>query len=205
LNAKAKEVLQADKTKKARAVILLLLKAAELEFPGALLPKPDNVGQNVNHTRSIKIPKNPNEYSLDFDVDHSGIEPWVYTIVRKPLQVLFTIHVCLKKGNCSKQVPVRFAIMSHCTLDAYTALFFSINKLFEREKLGPPKVIQMMLKFEKAAGKALKSIYIGVDLVGCFFHWCQAVRKRMDQEGQAKFTTSKFHSPHQFIKRILSQ
>ena len=27
--------------------------------------------------------------------------------------------------------------MSHCTAEAYTALFTSLNKLFEREKLGP--------------------------------------------------------------------
>jgi hypothetical protein len=111
--------------------------------------------------------------------------------------------------------------MSHCTVDEYTVLFSSINKLFEREKLGPPKVIQMMLDFEKATWKALKSIYSGVDLVGCFFHWCQAVRKRMDQEGLAKSTTSSEDRrmcrlllalpllPHQFIKRsfdsIMSQ
>jgi hypothetical protein len=102
--------------------------------------------------------------------------------------------------------------MSHCTVDEYTVLFSSINKLFEREKLGPPKVIQMMLDFEKATWKALKSIYSGVDLVGCFFHWCQAVRKRMDQEGLAKSTTSSEDRrmcrlfalpllPHQFVKR----
>jgi hypothetical protein len=65
-----------------------------------------------------------------------------------------------------------------------------INKLFEREKLVPLKVIQMMLDFEKATWKALKSIYSGVDLVGCYFHWFQAVHKRMEQEGLAKSTTS---------------
>jgi hypothetical protein len=75
VNAKAKEVLQADKTKKARAVILPLLKTAELECPGASLPKPDNVVRKVNRARSIKLPKNPIEHSLGFDVDHSGIEP----------------------------------------------------------------------------------------------------------------------------------
>ena len=42
--------------KKARAVILPLLKAAEAEFPGASLPKPDNIVRNVNCARSVKFP-----------------------------------------------------------------------------------------------------------------------------------------------------
>ena len=54
--AKAKELQQSDKTKKARAVILPLLKAAEAEFPGASLPKPDNIVRNVNCARSVKFP-----------------------------------------------------------------------------------------------------------------------------------------------------
>jgi hypothetical protein len=113
-----------------------------------------------------------------------------YTIVRKPFQVLFTIHVVLKKGDSSKQVPVVFALMSHCTIEAYTALFTSINRIFEREKWGPPKVIRAILDFETATWRALRSVYSEIDLVGCFFHWCQAVRRRMDQEGLAKSTTS---------------
>ena len=73
--AKAKELQQSDKTKKARAVILPLLKAAEAEFPGASLPKPDNIVRNVNCARSVKFPENPEKHSLGFYVDHSGIEP----------------------------------------------------------------------------------------------------------------------------------
>ena len=39
-----------------------------------------------------------------------------YTIVRKPFQVLFTIHVCLKTGHFRKQVPKEFTLISHVAL-----------------------------------------------------------------------------------------
>lgn len=117
-----------------------LLKEAEREFPGVSLPKPANVVRNVNRAKTKKLPKNPEENSLDFELEESGIEPgflqddisignptrvrililstlsllsllhsaefWAmdgtYTIVRKPFQVLFTIHVCLTKETCTK-------------------------------------------------------------------------------------------------------
>ena len=47
-----------------------------------------------------------------------------------------------------------------------------------------------MLDFEKATWNALRSTYGGLDLVGCFFHWCQAIRRKMDQEGLAKSNIS---------------
>ena len=58
VHAKAKEVLQADKKKKARDVILALLKAAELECPGASLPKPDNVVR----TERYQMVQDPSRY-----------------------------------------------------------------------------------------------------------------------------------------------
>ena len=64
--------------------------------------------------------------------------PWMELIALCANHFKFCLQsTCVRKGTSTKQVLGAFALMSHCTAEAYTALFISFNKLFEREKLGP--------------------------------------------------------------------
>lgn len=84
--------------------------------------------------------------------------------------MLLTIHAFVKRADCSKQVPLVFALMTGRKTRDYVAVFQSVNRF-----LAGCAVQGMVVDYEKALWKALRHVFPQVSLSGCVFHWSQAV------------------------------
>ena len=92
---------------------------------------------------------------------------------------LFSVHVIIKSGNCMKQIPVAFVLMSRRRKKDYIKVFKKLLDL-----VPSPQVEKVMLDFEAAMWSALRELMANgtlpkVDLRGCLFHFTQAVFRRI--------------------------
>lgn len=69
--------------------------------------------------------------------------------------------------------------MSRRTTDCYKSVFDYINK-----EILPMKGSKIITDFEIALRNALREILVDLILLGCWFHYCQALRKRIASEYQ---------------------
>ena len=132
-----------------------------------------------------------------------------FSFVRKPFHVLWTIHGNIRKGNDFKQVNSYlslsllfrsqrgFSILlqyRNCFLGSTRfclndpsndGMLFShircIRRIFNREGWGPCNMKQVIFDFERATWKAFNFKLPLAILRGCFFHWAQAVQKKIRQ------------------------
>ena len=102
-----------------------------------------------------------------------------FKIVKKPFMQLFSVHVIIKSGDCMKQIPVAFVLMSRRRKKDYIKVFKKLLDLVDS-----PQVEKIMLDFEAAMWSALRELMANgtlpkVDLRGCLFHFTQAVFRRI--------------------------
>lgn len=69
--------------------------------------------------------------------------------------------------------PVVYILMSRKTTECYTEVFEFIEK--EVFKLQPA---ELMTDFEKGLRKSITKVYPNTEVRGCWFHFCQALRKK---------------------------
>lgn len=69
--------------------------------------------------------------------------------------------------------PFIFALMSHKNTECYEALF-----RFIEERIAPLNPKSIMTDYEGSMRKAIRSVYPAAKLNGCWFHFCQAVRRK---------------------------
>ena len=72
--------------------------------------------------------------------------------------------------------------MTHKSIADYEAVFQAIKDSFPPE-WGPPLLEEVLCDYEKAVWKAIRKVFPGVNIRGCFFHWTQAVEERIKKEG----------------------
>ena len=79
-----------------------------------------------------------------------NIKTWyidgTFKIIKKPFKQLFGIHRFIKHGDCIKQIPVAYIMMSGKAKKYYIAVFRHINGI-----LPGNNVSRFILDFEKAA------------------------------------------------------
>ena len=91
----------------------------------------------------------------------------------QPVTQLLTINAFVKADDYAKQVPLVFVLMSGKKKSDYRG----VKKL--PELLPSPAVKQVMLDFKCTMRKVLGQLLPDVKLLGCLFHWTQAMwRKR---------------------------
>lgn len=73
-------------------------------------------------------------------------------------------------------LPFAYVLMSHKDEISYESVF-----TFFRDELNiwPNEV---MMDFEKASGNALRKTYLGIVIIRCYFHFCQCLRSRSQQD-----------------------
>lgn len=76
-------------------------------------------------------------------------------------------------------VPVFYVLTTHRTMDTYTALYFCIQQASDR-LLEPAEVV---CDFERALIDAVGDQFPNADIIGCLFHFKQAVRRKMKSIG----------------------
>ena len=106
-----------------------------------------------------------------------------FKIVKVPFIQLFSVHVFVKAGLCSTQVPVAFVMMSGRSAQDYDSVFKALHDL-----VPDAKVKRIVMDFEKATWASLYGLmsrneFPEVTLRGCFFHFCQAVFRRIQNLG----------------------
>lgn len=100
-----------------------------------------------------------------------------FKVVRKPFQQLLSINAFVKSGDCAKQVPMVFVVMSSKKKNDYKEVLKEILNALPT----PPAVKQVTLDFEEAMWVALRYVLPKVQLQGCVFHWTQAVRRKIQE------------------------
>lgn len=100
-----------------------------------------------------------------------------FKVVKPPFIQLYSIHGCIRRDSKEKMVPLCFFLMSGKALLDYQACFSRMKQLVANEP------VEFLLDFEAAAWQALSLVYPAASLHGCFFHFCQAVFRRIQAVG----------------------
>lgn len=132
-----------------------------------------------------------------------------FSVVREPHYQLLVIHASTKRPNDAQgnevtvNLPVAFALMQNKTQSAYIAVFRKIKDVAEQSGGVPMKVNAFMVDYEKAIWNAMRSVWAGVVVRGCWFHFCQCIyRKVQDLKMARSFLTVK--QVHHLVKRLMA-
>jgi hypothetical protein len=87
---------------------------------------------------------------------------------------LYTIH----SVQYSNVLPSVYALLPNKTEEIYIRLFKKIVEL--KPELNP---LSIMLDYEQAAINAVKKVFPQTTINGCFFHFCQSVRRHIQDTG----------------------
>ncbi|XP_050723834.1 uncharacterized protein LOC127002187 [Eriocheir sinensis] len=99
--------------------------------------------------------------------------------VREPFVQLVSIHSYIKFGDCTKQAPLLFVVMSRRKTTDYTAILDAIMELLPSNIM----VEEIVVDFERALWSALHKSLPDVPVFGCWSHWAQAVYNRIKEYG----------------------
>lgn len=108
-----------------------------------------------------------------------------FKTARDPFAQLFTIHSFIHSGDTMKQVPLCYVMMSKRRTEDYTAVFNAVRDMLPRS----PRVEAAVLDFERAVWSALPEVFPGIEILGCWFHWAQAVYRKVRCGHSIDFTT----------------
>ena len=109
-----------------------------------------------------------------------------FKIVLHPLYQLFSIHGYGNTADQERQnIPLCFIAMSGKRAADYAAVFGELKKLLEADG-NQINLTEVLIDFEAAIWKALVQIFGStLTIRGCWFHFCQAVYKKIKKEGMA--------------------
>ena len=100
-----------------------------------------------------------------------------FKLCRQPFSQLLTVNAFVRNDDYVKQVPLVFVVMSGRKKRDYRALLETVISLL----LNEPKVkkIVRILDFEKAMWSAIRQVMPNLELMGCSFHWTQALWRKV--------------------------
>ena len=100
------------------------------------------------------------------------------------------------KGQTS---PTHFCTMSGKRKGDYNKILKKMKSLVS----GEIQIQKMVADFEAAVWRACITVFPNVDIQGCLFHWCQALRKKIGDMGLLRCYTKKGAVYH-FLKKIMA-
>ena len=122
---------------------------------------------------------------------------FTFKVVRRPFTQLFSIYGFIRSGDCTKQVPMVYVIMSSRTKPDYKRVFRTIKDLLEGMKLK-----RIVMDFEYAMWRAVAKVFPDAEVKGCGFHWSQAVFRRLTDGLRAAYMHD--NGTHKFVKKLLA-
>lgn len=168
----------------------------------------ESILSNLPETRSVRIdctfkcvPKSPFKQLLILQVDHLNhvssflsyiakfiLTDWIFVRIYGFFFIRISNKLFISDSNlffffcCFQSFPTLFVLMTRKTEVAYKHLF---NNIESRWKIGPKKATT---DYETAIKNALMKQYPGIQLISCWFHFCQALAKNAKKiKGFLKF------------------
>ena len=121
-----------------------------------------------------------------------------FKLVRDPFYQLFSIQGFMYLGDCFKQVPLLYCLMSGQT-KIYKKVLKAVLKLFR----GKPKVKRVTVNFEIGLWKAMEKKLEDVSIKACGFHWAQTVWWHIQEVGlQKAYNTNR--GTRKFLKEVMA-
>ena len=105
--------------------------------------------------------------------------------MKDPFMQLLTIHTVVFYSNQTTSIPIAFIYyMSRRRKIDYLAVFKKIIQIVQRNTGEKPNVKKIMADFEIALWQAIRTLksenYLpDIRMKGCFFHFCQAVFRKV--------------------------
>ncbi len=194
------------------------------------LPNINTLVRCTNRAREGQRPKHPEDISFELNTDHvpqdflqadlfengqrhlifakpiqlqhlSKSKVWymdgTFKIVRTRFVLLLSVHSFIKKDGIMKQVPLCFVLMSRRKKNDYVAVIRKITDLTSTS------VCEVALDFERALWSAVRVCIPEASLHGCWFHWAQAVYRRVKRLGLENAYINQL-SVRQFIRQIMA-
>ena len=94
-----------------------------------------------------------------------------FKLCRPPFTQLFTINAFVRQDDHAKQVPLLFVLMSSKRKHDYKKVLKKVLRMLPTT----PSVEQVTADFESAVWGAFRKVLPEVQLLGCAFHWNQAL------------------------------
>ena len=210
----------------------VLLENVGTTAPLQTLPKPETLARAANRCRQANRPKEPVDLDFTFDetsiptnflradvetrggrhlifatdeqlVNLAKAKRWyvdgTFKLCRPPFSQLFTLNAFVRQDDHAKQVPLLFVLMSSRRKHDYKKVLKKILRILPAS----PCVEQVTVDFEKAVWGAFRKVLPEVQLLGCAFHWNQALWRKVQELGlQTAYSSD--HATSKFIRRLMA-
>ena len=101
-----------------------------------------------------------------------------FKAVQRPFRQLWSIHVFIRQNECTKQVPLAFALVSRRCKEDYIEILKKL-KTHLQTLSDTLSLDTIVMDFEVAEWSAFRAVFPGKKIHGCVFHWTQAVYKKI--------------------------
>ena len=213
LTAAIKRKATDDLFRPASAIINeLLLQGMETAAAMPTLARPEHLARAANRCRQSKRPQDPVDldFTMDesnipegflrADIETCGKRHLIFateeqlTLLSKakrwyvdgtfklccpPFTQLFTINAFVRQDDHAKQVPLLFVLMSSKRKHDYKKVLKKVLRMLPTT----PSVEQVTADFESAVWGAFRKVLPEVQLLGCAFHWNQALWRKVQELG----------------------
>lgn len=200
--------------------------------PLPTLPRPEHLARTANRCRQARRPQEPVDLDftvdetgipdgfLRADIETCGRRHLIFAsdeqleklskakcwyvdgtfkLCRPPFTQLFTINAFVRQGDHAKQVPLLFVLMSSKRKHDYKKVLKKVLRMLP----AAPNVEQVTADFESAVWGAFRKVLPEVQLLGCAFHWNQALWRKVQELGlQTAYTSDQ--ATNKYIRRLMA-
>ena len=100
-------------------------------------------------------------------------------LVRRPFTQLFSVHAFVRHGDCSKQIPLAYVLMSGKRLIDYSTVIIHLLECLQAQ----PIVTHVMADYELSPWQAFWQVLPQCKMSGCLFYFCQAIYRNIQLLG----------------------